>query len=54
MVVGFHGNGREGQIGAVDGDGGCLGESGTRVERLNCRMNGEDRNDEEEEEIDLV
>lgn len=36
VVVGFHGDGGHGQVGAVDGYHGGLGEPGLRVVFLDC------------------
>jgi hypothetical protein len=36
LVVGLHGYGGHGKVGAVDGDGGGLGEAGARVGGLDC------------------
>lgn len=47
LVVGFHGYGGHGEVGAVDGDHGGLGESGLRVEFLDCGMHGDGGSDEE-------
>ena len=52
LVVGFHGNGGHGQVGAVDGYHGGLGEPGLRVILLDCGVDGDRGDDEEDEEVD--
>ena len=37
-VVRFHADGRHGEVGAVDGDHGCLREAGFRIVLLDCRV----------------
>jgi hypothetical protein len=49
VVVGFHTDGGEGQVGAVDGDDGGLGETRLGVDILDGRVNGGDGGDEEED-----
>jgi hypothetical protein len=49
VVVGFHADGGEGQVGAVDGYDGGLGEAGAGVDVLNCGVDGDDGGDEEED-----
>jgi hypothetical protein len=49
VVVGFHTDGGEGQVGAVDGDDGGLGETRLGVDILDGGVNGGDGGDEEED-----
>ncbi len=52
MVVGFHADGRHGEVGAVDGDHGGLGEAGLGVVFLDAWVDGDGGDDEEHEEVD--
>jgi hypothetical protein len=49
VVVGFHADGGEGQVGAVDGDDGGLGEARAGVDVLDGGVDGGDGGDEEED-----
>lgn len=51
-VVRLHAYGGHGQVGAVDGDHGGLGEAGLRVVFLDCGVDGDGGDDEEDEEVD--
>jgi hypothetical protein len=42
LVIGFHGDSGEGEVGAVNRNGGSLGKTGTWVGRLNCWVDGKD------------
>jgi len=53
VVIGLHADGGEGQVGAVDGDDGGLGETSAGVDILNGGVDRDDGCDEEEQEIDL-
>ena len=52
LVVGFHGDGGHGEVGAVDGYHGGLGEAGLRVVFLDCGVDGDGGDDEEDDEVD--
>ena len=52
LVVGLHGDGGHGEVGAVDGYHGGLGESGLRIVFLDCGVDGDCRDDEEDDEVD--
>ena len=52
LVVGFHGDGGHGEVGAVDGDHGGLGEAGLRVVFLDGGVDGDGGDDEEDDEVD--
>ena len=52
LVVGLHTNGREGQVGAVDGNHGGLREAGFRVGVLDGRVHGDEGYDEQNDEVD--
>ena len=52
FVVGFHGDGREGQVGAVDCYHCGLGEAGSRVRLLDGWLDGDDGYDDEEEKVE--
>lgn len=53
VVVRFHANGGEGQVGAVDGHDGRLGEAGAGIDILDGGVDRDDRRDQKEEEVDL-
>ena len=54
FVVRLHGHGRHDEVGAVDGDHGRLSKAGFRVVFLDGGVHGDEGDDEEDEEIDLV
>lgn len=53
VIIGFHGYCGQGKVGAVYTDHGCLGESGTRIGVLDGRVDREDSDYDDEDEIDL-
>jgi hypothetical protein len=53
VVVGLHADSGEGQVGAVDGDDGGLGETSAGVDVLDGGVDGDDGCDEQEQEVDL-
>lgn len=53
VVVGLHADSGEGQVGAVDGDDGGLGETGAGVDILDGGVDRDDGGGEQEQEVDL-
>ena len=54
FVIGLHGHGGHGQVGAVDGDHGGLGETGFGVIFLDSGVDGDEGDDEKNKKVDLV
>lgn len=54
LVIGFHGDGGESQVGAVNTDSGGLSQASTRVGSLYGRVDGHGTDAQDKNKVDLV